>query len=103
MAESVLKAMRVAHVPESSSTMFAVLKGAIIRGTEEEMEAILEEHKLKLNELQLVEIITELGLQNNISWLPEVRIILKQVNAVEYNFRLNFRYPSCTQVFWEEN
>lgn len=79
MTESVLKTMRMAHIAETQKTVFALLKGAVIRGTKEDLNKILEKHSVKLNDLQLVDIVLELGLKDNFSWLPEVNIMMWQM------------------------
>lgn len=70
-AELVLNTMRAAQLNESNDTRFSILRGILRRSNFNEFQVSLQKYGFKLEEYQLLDIITELGL-NNMKWLSSV-------------------------------
>ncbi|CAH1173550.1 unnamed protein product [Phaedon cochleariae] len=74
-AETILLTMKTAHVQITNNTKASVLQGILRRGNKEDLDKFLEKYAFQLNENQLLTVLKELGLSQNISWLPEIRIL----------------------------
>ncbi|XP_023011712.2 leucine-rich PPR motif-containing protein, mitochondrial isoform X1 [Leptinotarsa decemlineata] len=74
-AESVLLTMRTAQIPETNNTKLAILKGLLRRKNHDDFKKFLNYYPLKLDEKQLLNILQELGLNGEISWLQEMNTL----------------------------
>lgn len=72
-AKNVLETMKAAKVPETDETYFAILKGVIRSQNYNDFIMFLDKYKFTLDENQILIILKELGLNNHVEWLSEVR------------------------------
>lgn len=74
-AESVLSTMRAAQLNISNNTKFSILKGMSRYSSQNDFQKAVKLYGFELNDDHLMEIISELGL-NNAHWLLEVSLLI---------------------------
>ncbi|XP_056647094.1 leucine-rich PPR motif-containing protein, mitochondrial [Diorhabda sublineata] len=72
-AEIVLETMKTAHILETPETYFAMLKGIIQNKNHNELNRFLKEYSITLNESKLLVVLKELGINQSINWLPQIK------------------------------
>lgn len=71
-ANPVLQTMKIAQIPESKATNYALFKGTVTLGNENDFLKFLQTTQFKLSENYLLEILECVGLNGNHSWMPKV-------------------------------
>lgn len=62
--------MKAAQISETKDTKFCLLKGIIRKCDLTDFQTAIRKYGFNLNEYQLLDIVTDLGL-HNVNWLPE--------------------------------
>ncbi|CAG9858530.1 unnamed protein product [Phyllotreta striolata] len=85
--EKVLDTMRSARISETVNTFMSLLKGIIRNKNFNEFVQFLDKYEFILNDNQLLEVLKELGISQQIEWLPNLKS--KMFNLMPREFMIN--------------